>query len=71
MPMLLGRLQALGLQPTMLDPADAAGLIVIDGGRVRFSHLLAEEELPERIVQPASAQPSPHPTNHPRRSDLP
>ncbi|MFI7596724.1 AAA family ATPase [Actinoplanes sp. NPDC049681] len=38
--MLLAALHALALHPSVLDPADAAGLIVIDGDRIRFSHPL-------------------------------
>ncbi|WP_433379250.1 helix-turn-helix transcriptional regulator [Actinoplanes sp. CA-142083] len=39
-PVLLAALETLGLPPGVLDPADAAGLIVTDGDRVRFCHPL-------------------------------
>lgn len=39
-PVLLSALDMLDLTPAVLDPADAAGLIVTDGDRVRFSHPL-------------------------------
>lgn len=39
-PVLMAALDELGLAPAVLDPADAAGLIVIEGNRVRFSHPL-------------------------------